>query len=397
MLILSRNISWEDGAAEDYYIFDDPKLQTILLVLYSLVFFFCFLGNLTVVLVTKLHWKMRGVTKFCLGNLAFANLCVSIFCIYQNLSLYLMDTIQSWIFGDLMCKMYHFINSLIHTASILILVVISVERYLAILHPLKCRRILTMRRLRIIISAVWIGSALLCSPRLYFIIIIKNPLPNTKGESPTYEVICSIGSSLFDSRVTDWLQFLLLFFLPILVLTIMYSQIAYALNQRQTFVSTFISSSSPELRSEIPSRTIPHLPLDVLDEPLELPPIVEENSGENSYDSYCTVSADNYVENLDPSDGENSGGNSCNNLNETARRDNLETNLKQKCETRVRKENPKESCDSSTNKSEDEELPGSNCIPEPGKIFYKTVSVNLETREGRDENPGREKFLCRFR
>ncbi|CAG7825304.1 unnamed protein product, partial [Allacma fusca] len=80
--------------AEDYeeeYIFEDPRLQAALLVLYSLVFLFCFFGNFTVVLVMALHWKMRGSTKFCLGNLAFANLCVGIFCIYQDLSMYLID------------------------------------------------------------------------------------------------------------------------------------------------------------------------------------------------------------------------------------------------------------------------------------------------------------------
>ena len=45
--------------------------------------------------------------------------------------------------------MYHFTNSLSHTASILILVVICVERYMAILHPFKFRQILTITRLRV--------------------------------------------------------------------------------------------------------------------------------------------------------------------------------------------------------------------------------------------------------
>ena len=49
-------------------------------------------GNLTVVLVVTLHWGMRSVTKFCLANLAVANLCVGIFCVYQNLSTFLTDT-----------------------------------------------------------------------------------------------------------------------------------------------------------------------------------------------------------------------------------------------------------------------------------------------------------------
>ncbi|CAG7718074.1 unnamed protein product, partial [Allacma fusca] len=185
--------------------------------------------NLTVVLVMRLHWRMRSVAKFCLGNLAFANLCVAMFCIYQNLSLYLMD---SWIFGDVLCKMYHFTNSLSHTASILILVVISVERYFAILHPFRCRRVVTIQRLRIIILGVWTISALLCSPRLYYIVTIKNQFPGLKGETKKYEVICSIGSSLFDSKIADLIHFVLLFLLPLLVITTLYAKIALFLHKR---------------------------------------------------------------------------------------------------------------------------------------------------------------------
>lgn len=67
-----------------------------------------------------------------------------------------------------MCKMYHFINSLSHTASILILVVICIERYLAIIHPIKCRQILTLNRLRV------------SSPYLHFFLIIIQPAPPEK-------------------------------------------------------------------------------------------------------------------------------------------------------------------------------------------------------------------------
>jgi len=53
----------------------------------------------------------------------------------------------SWVLGDALCKMYQFVHSLSYTASIFILVVISTERYFAIIHPIKCKQILTPRRL----------------------------------------------------------------------------------------------------------------------------------------------------------------------------------------------------------------------------------------------------------
>ena len=45
-----------------------------------------------------------------------------------------------------MCKIYHFVISLSHTASVFILVVTALERYCVILYPLRSLWLLTMRR-----------------------------------------------------------------------------------------------------------------------------------------------------------------------------------------------------------------------------------------------------------
>lgn len=55
----------------------------------------------------------------------------------------------SWVLGDFLCKMYQFVHSLSYTASIFILVVICMERYFAIIHPITCKQILTSTRLRV--------------------------------------------------------------------------------------------------------------------------------------------------------------------------------------------------------------------------------------------------------
>lgn len=99
---------------------------------------FFLLGNLLVISVVAMHRRMRTVTNFFLTNLAFADLCVGLFCVYQNLSFYLTT---HWAFGEFLCKMYHFIHSLSYTASIAILIVISVERYVAIVHPMLSKQV----------------------------------------------------------------------------------------------------------------------------------------------------------------------------------------------------------------------------------------------------------------
>lgn len=95
-------------------------------------------GNLLVMIVVIMHRRMRTITNFFLTNLAVADLCVGLFCVYQNLSFYLTT---HWAFGEFLCKMYHFIHSLSYTASIAILIVISVERYVAIVHPMLSKQV----------------------------------------------------------------------------------------------------------------------------------------------------------------------------------------------------------------------------------------------------------------
>ena len=46
-------------------------------------------GNVVVLVVV--HLRMRSMSKFFMGNLAFANLCVGIFCVFQNLSTFLSE------------------------------------------------------------------------------------------------------------------------------------------------------------------------------------------------------------------------------------------------------------------------------------------------------------------
>ncbi|XP_063988800.1 trissin receptor-like isoform X2 [Diachasmimorpha longicaudata] len=206
--------------SEDY-IFDRIDIRVIFITLYSVVFFFCFFGNLLVILVVMYSRRMRGITNFFLANLALADLCVGIFCVYQTLINYLMN---SWRLGDFLCKAYMFVTALSYTASIMILVLVCVERYLAIIHPIKCRSMLTRGRLRVIVAVVWILAAVYASPRFIYVETYHHEL-----NSGVVDIICMANIKKHNKNVLDAVNLILLYLIPLVLMSCLYTRIAVAL------------------------------------------------------------------------------------------------------------------------------------------------------------------------
>ncbi|XP_047498436.1 trissin receptor-like [Penaeus chinensis] len=179
------------------------------------------IGNLLVVLVMVLHRRMRSHTNFFLTNLAVADLCVAVFCIYQNFAMYV---IQDWYFGEFLCLMYQFVNQLSYTASVIILVVVSGERYLAIVEPLRAKSLLTRRNMIITMALVWIISAVYSCPRLLYFTVQEYPVGGGRTEA-----MCLLRRDKFDTKIWDVVSLILLYLLPLVLLSLLYARIAHTL------------------------------------------------------------------------------------------------------------------------------------------------------------------------
>lgn len=77
----------------------------------------------------------------------------------------------------MVCKLYHLVHNLSYTASIFVLVLLAVERYLAVLHPIKCRAILRPARLKAAVACVWLAAAGLSASRLFWAQTVTVDLP----------------------------------------------------------------------------------------------------------------------------------------------------------------------------------------------------------------------------
>nr|XP_045590255.1 kiSS-1 receptor-like [Procambarus clarkii] len=232
----------------DTFLFDRGDVRAALIALYTAVFITGFVGNLVVLVVMWVHPRMRSTTNFFLTNLAIADFCVTVFCVYQNLSQYLA---QTWVFGDFLCKMYNFVNYLSYTASVMILVVNCVERYVAIMCPFRAKTLLSHRNLVVSLVVVWAGSGVYCCPRLLYFRAATHELPGARYT----EVICLADRELYDSRTFDTINFVLLYVMPLSVMSLLYWRIGRYLwiNGRQ--VEEARGRNSPH---DAPCRSTPH-------------------------------------------------------------------------------------------------------------------------------------------
>ncbi|CAD1472395.1 unnamed protein product [Heterotrigona itama] len=224
--LMENDSSLHDISANEEYILDRADIRIIFITLYTVVFVSCFLGNLMVIFVVTFSRRLRSITNFFLANLAVADFCVGIFCVYQTLTNYLMN---SWPLGDTLCKVYMFVHALSYTASVLILMVVCIERYLAIVYPIKCRSVLTRSRLQMVIGIVWIVAAIYALPRFFYVETMENRL--ITGD---VDVICIANMQKHNKTLLDAVNLVFLYLLPLLLMSCLYSRIAVGLRRSGT-------------------------------------------------------------------------------------------------------------------------------------------------------------------
>ncbi|ENN72174.1 hypothetical protein D910_08482 [Dendroctonus ponderosae] len=137
-------------------------------------------GNLIVIWIVLAHKRMRTVTNYFLLNLSVADTMVSTLNVTFN---YVYMLYSHWPFGELYCKISQFIAVLSVCASVFSLMSISIDRYMAIMTPLKPRmgRMVTL----VLALSTWVLGIIIGMPSLLYYKTYKDTYSN--GEE---RVIC---------------------------------------------------------------------------------------------------------------------------------------------------------------------------------------------------------------
>ncbi|XP_062566552.1 cholecystokinin receptor-like [Saccostrea cucullata] len=129
--------------------------------LYSIIFISSVLGNGLVILTLVQNHRMRTVTNVFLLNLSVSDLLLAVFCMPFTIIPQLM---RKFIFGEIMCITIRYFQAVSVGVSCFTIVTISLERYFAIVEPLRSRRWQTRSHSYKCILGIWLLALTLMIP-----------------------------------------------------------------------------------------------------------------------------------------------------------------------------------------------------------------------------------------
>ncbi|KAH7636478.1 thyrotropin-releasing hormone receptor-like [Dermatophagoides farinae] len=140
--------------------------QMIGTIFQGIIFIVGVLGNVMVVIVVLRSRSMRTPTNCYLVSLAIADTMVLLASVPNEIiSYYLLG--DRWIWGPFGCALFIFLQYLGINASSLSIAAFTVERYIAICHPMLAHKLCTVRRAKRIIMYVWMFATTYCAPWLF--------------------------------------------------------------------------------------------------------------------------------------------------------------------------------------------------------------------------------------
>ncbi|XP_023275556.1 delta-type opioid receptor isoform X1 [Seriola lalandi dorsalis] len=180
--------------------------------LYSLICVVGLLGNVLVMYGVVRYTKMKTATNIYIFNLALADALATSTLPFQSAK-YLMST---WPFGELLCKVVIAIDYYNMFTSIFTLTMMSVDRYIAVCHPVRALDFRTPAKAKLINVCIWILSSAVGVP----VMIIAVTKVMDKGNT-----VCTLGFPEPDwywDTVMKICVFIFAFVVPVLVITVCY-------------------------------------------------------------------------------------------------------------------------------------------------------------------------------
>lgn len=198
--------------------------QVVLTVLYAIIFPIALLGNSLVLYVVFKRQSMRSVLNLLIVNMAIADLLVTVFIMPYSVA-YLFVGLEwfSGIVGLILCKTIHFSLTASIAASVITLIVITVDRFVSIVFVWKT--CLNLRTSKVSLVVIWIIAIGIMGLHLE-VYTVNQPIPGDERYycHPDWQRM-PVGFNKFFAIG----MFVMLYAFPLVLMAILYSMIVHKL------------------------------------------------------------------------------------------------------------------------------------------------------------------------
>ncbi|XP_017083060.1 allatostatin-A receptor isoform X2 [Drosophila eugracilis] len=205
-------------------------LPWIVIFLFGVIAITGLLGNLLVILVVVFNKNMRSTTNLMIVNLAAADLLFVILCIPFTATDYM---VYYWPYGRFWCRSVQYLIVVTAFASIYTLVLMSIDRFLAVVHPIRSRMMRTENITLIAIVTLWI-----------VVLIISVPVALTHDVVVDHDVKKNITYGMCTFKPNDYVTeksyhvifFITSYLLPLMIISGLYMRMIMRLWRQGTGV-----------------------------------------------------------------------------------------------------------------------------------------------------------------
>ncbi|NXS73787.1 NMUR1 protein, partial [Pandion haliaetus] len=209
-------------------------------VIYLLIFVVGAVGNTLTCIVILRHRFMRTPTNYYLFSLAVSDLLVLL--LGMPLELYDMWSNYPFLLGVSGCYFKTLLFEAVCFASILNVTALSVERYIAVVHPLKAKYVVTRNHAKRVIITIWVLSVVCSIPNTSLHGLQPLYVPG-RGRVPDSE-ICTLVKPRLTYNLIIQITTIVFFFLPMGTISILYLLIGLQLKKEKMLEALGAKSSS---------------------------------------------------------------------------------------------------------------------------------------------------------
>ena len=148
---------------------------------------------------------IQETTKLFMMSLTMCDLCTGVFCGIPELT---NKITQIWVLGDFLCAMSDILDPTFFTINILSLLLLTIDRFIAIVHSLHYPSLMTPKRAKVIVSLVWILTLTIYVTGYVIIAQVENQCG--------IDIICSICNYVWIGMIGIPLAIILVLYVYIL-------------------------------------------------------------------------------------------------------------------------------------------------------------------------------------